>query len=128
MRVNVWLPDQLVGTVRDRLPGLNISRVLQDALRERLGCRHERVVCADCALPFDVHGHTDAALDRFYLDVIDAVERLMVAGGTIEGAARVTREVALRWRLPSAAHRPLPRRTRAERIAAKVRPITEAMR
>lgn len=129
MRVNVWIPDELAGSVRARLPDLNVSAVLQDALRERLGCHHDRAVCAACALPVDVHAAGTVRLERFYCDVLDALVDLVAHGGTAEGAARVVKDVATRHQLPVAAKRPLPRPTRAERLAAAVAPFpgTEAI-
>lgn len=129
MRVNVWLPDDLSETVKTRMPRVNVSQVLQEGLRSLLGCRHERAVCAACAEPVDVHAHGAAALERFYLDLFDGLAELVQHGGTAEGACRVAKDIGTRHQIPVAGKRPLPRPTRAERIAAKVKPFpgTEAI-
>ena len=31
-RVNVWLPDDLHAKVREELPGVNVSQIVQEAL------------------------------------------------------------------------------------------------
>ena len=124
MRVNVWLPDELNESVRQALPGLNISNVLQEALRDRLVCRHESAVCARCAAPVDPWALANDRLDRFYLDLIDALAELMLRpSGTVEGAARVAKEIGVRAQIPAASLRPLPRPSKAMRTELKVRDI-----
>jgi hypothetical protein len=123
MRVNVWIPDELAATVRRALPDLNLSATIQDALRERLVCQHERAVCGSCSAPIDPWSLADTRLDRFYLDAMDALEDLMRSGGTVEGSARVLKEIAGRHHVPIAATRPLPRLTRAARTAQRVRDL-----
>lgn len=124
MRLNVWVPDELNDAVRSTLPDLNVSSVLQEALRGLLGCRHERAVCASCSTPLDPWAMANTRLDRFYLDLIDGLAKLMNRpSGTVEGAARIAKELGVRAQIPAAVHRPLPRPTRAMRTALKVRAI-----
>lgn len=129
VRVNVWLPDDLSETVKARMPGVNVSQVLQEGLRALLGCRHERAICAACAEPLDLHAHADAALERFYLDLFDGLAELVQRGGTAEGACRVAKDIGTRHQIGVASRRPLPRPTRAERFDARVKPFpgTEAI-
>jgi hypothetical protein len=129
LRVNVWIPDELAGSVKERLPELNVSAVLQEALRDRLGCRHDRTVCASCAASVDSWQLGTDRLERFYLDLLDGRRELILNGGTAEGAARIAKDVGTRHQIGVAARQPLPRPTRAERLAAKVRPFpgTEAI-
>lgn len=128
MRVNVWLPDELNDAVRAELPELNISNVLQEALRDRLGCRHDRAVCARCSAPLDPWSMANERLDRFYLDLIDALAELMLRPGTVEGACRVAKEIGERAQIPAASRRPLPRPSKAMRTALKVRDIDQPRR
>ena len=124
-RVSVYVPDELEATVRERLPGVNRSEVLQRALRALLGCEHSAAVCADCGEPVSISGAEAAALDGFYSALLEALEEPVLRGATAEGAARVAKEVARRWRVPAAERLPLPRPTRAERRAARVRELPE---
>jgi hypothetical protein len=117
MRLNVYVPDDLAATVREQLPGLNVSATLQAALADRLECRHSMAVCADCAQPLDLDELTDARLSRFYVDLFTHLETLVDHGGTAEGAARVAKTVAEGHRVSMAARLPLPRPTRARRAA-----------
>ncbi len=127
--MNVWLPDELNDAVRAELPELNISNVLQEALRDRLGCRHDRAQCARCSAPLDPWSMANDRLDRFYLDLIDALGELMLRpSGTVEGACRVAKEIGVRAQIPAAARRPLPRPSRAMRTALKVRDLDPAHR
>lgn len=114
-RVSVTIPDELAREVRHKLPGVNVSGLLQDALRAALECPHGRLVCATCSMPVDGRRVAQGLLDAFYRDVLDALERLLIDGGSVEGAARVTRTVGLRHQIPLASIRPLPCLTRAER-------------
>lgn len=116
MRKNVWVPDELVATIREQMPDLNWSLVLRTGLEALLGCRHERAVCSQCAAPIDVPGERTAAVAQFYRESLWALEDLVCHGGTAEGACRVLQAQARRWALPTAGL-PLPRPTRAERRA-----------
>ena len=122
-RLNVYLPDELAELVRDRLPGVNVSQVLRGALSALLECHHVRAVCADCALPLDVHERIGEALTGFYRQALWDLHELVTRGGTAEGAARVLRSTAQRWPVPGADRIPLPRPTRAERVHHKVREL-----
>lgn len=118
-RVNVWVPDELHATLRDELPELNVSKLLQDAIRSTLGCRHEQLACRRCAAPVDRYALLDEALGEFYRDLLWSLEPLVSRVGTAEGAARIAKDVALRFRISGADHIPLPRPSKANRQRAK---------
>jgi hypothetical protein len=120
-RVNVWLPAELAEVLRAELPDLNLSQLVQDAIRGVLGCRHDELACARCAEPVDRGALVDAAMSAFYSDVMWDLIPLVDRVGTAEGAARVVKEVARRHQVSRAESTPLPRPSRANRHAAKVR-------
>lgn len=122
-RVSVTIPDELAREVRRQLPGVNVSGLLQDALRGALEgrCAHRRLECAVCAEPLDARRVAAVLLDAFYRDLLDALEALLFDGGSIEGAARIAKKIGLHHQIPLASMRPLPRLTRGEREAAKDR-------
>lgn len=120
-RINVTVPDELLRQLRAAHPALNVSQVLQDALRALAACPHEQLVCEACQAVVDRRSVGARLLDALYVDLIDALEHLLFSGGTVEGAARVTKNVAERHQVAAAFRRPLPRFTRAEREAAKDR-------
>jgi hypothetical protein len=101
---------------------LNYSGAFQEALIALLGCHHDEVICKTCTAHVDVHRLVDEALSRFYGDLVDDLGELVARGGTAEGAARIIKEVAGRHRI-NVNHRPLPRPTRAERQANKVKEL-----
>ncbi len=126
-RVNVYLPDELAATLRAELPELNLSQLVQEAIRGVLGCSHVELACRACAEPIDRWALVDDHLGRFYGDLLWELTDLVGRCGTAEGAARVVKAVAQRFRIRQADQIPLPRPTRAERHAAKVRELpTEA--
>ena len=118
-RLNVSVPDELVTLVRDQLPGLNVSGVLQDALRTKLSCSHDDLDCARCGGRLNHWALVDQALGRFYGDILWEVGELVrrSAGATAEGALRVVKRVATDKGVTEAAHRPLPRPARSVRQA-----------
>lgn len=120
-RVNVWLSEELMSTVRDRLPDVNFSRVLADGLRDRMACRHDELACVECGRVEQRAEIEDVRLGRFYADVVWELRTLADRGGTAEGAARVVKAIAERYRVSLASKLPLPRPTRAARHAYKVR-------
>lgn len=122
-RLCVWVPDELAEVARQQLPGVNMSKILQEGLRARLGCRHDRLVCASCAEPVDHHQLVDEGLGRFYYDLHWRLAELVQRGGTAEGAARVAKDVAERHQVTAAKNLSLPRPTRAERRTAKVKEL-----
>lgn len=126
-RINVWVPDDLHRTIRLRLPGLNVSAVVQGALAAQLNCTHDQLCCSSCSTPVNHQELIDVALGRFYSAAMYALDALVRSGGTVEGAARVLKEVAGRHRISEADRIPLPRATRAQRLAREVTPLpTEA--
>ncbi len=119
-RINVWVPDALHRTIKHRLPGLNVSAVVQGALAAQLECDHDALTCASCSTPVDHRELIDLALGRFYSDALWDLQGLVRSCGTAEGAARVLKDTAGRHRISAASRLPLPRPTRAGRLAAKV--------
>jgi post-segregation antitoxin (ccd killing protein) len=126
VRVNVYLPDELNVAVRTRIPGVNVSAVLQRALQDLLECEHRRLVCAECASPIDMRERVDEALCSLYLDLHWRLVELVDRGGTAEGAARIAKDVALRHRVSCAPNLPLPRPTRAQRQRQRVLEFPDA--
>ncbi len=118
MRVNVYVPDELVAAVRERLPGLNVSKALQTTLAGLLGCEHGDLACAVCGEAIDRSTVAGEALGAFYDDLLQRLEPLVWKVGTAEGAARIMRDVALRHGIGIAGFRPLPRPNRADRQLA----------
>lgn len=124
-RINVWVPDELHRTIKLRLPGLNVSAVVQGALAAQLDCRHDQLVCSSCSTPIDHRDLIDHALGDFYADALWELGILMRAGGTAEGSARVLKDVGLRHRITRAAEMVLPRPTRAQRLAKADKVVTQ---
>jgi hypothetical protein len=118
-RLNVWVPDELHATFRARLPEANVSRLLQEAMRGLLDCRHEQLACRRCAAPIDRRRLVDERLSEFYSDLLWSLEPLVNRVGTAEGAARIAKDVALRFQIPGAEDVPLPRPSKANRQRAE---------
>lgn len=114
-RVNVFVPDELLDLVRATLPTVNVSGLLQEALRELMRCDHKQVACARCAAPIELADLVDGPLSQFYGEALWALGELVHDGGTAEGAAAVLKHVAQRHGVREADRRPLPRSTRANR-------------
>lgn len=127
-RVNVWLPQALFDVVRAQLPDVNVSQLLQEALRGALGCQHEQLACAQCAQPIDRWAMVDERMDGFFRDAMWRIGELVHTGkGTAEGAARILKERGQSWKIPAAQRYTLPRPSRAARHTGKVREMpTEA--
>lgn len=118
MRLNVSVPDQLVEQVREELPDLNVSAVLQRALRELIECEHERYLCADCGEDVEPDDIAREAMGLLWAELVHAWQPLVDRGGTAEGAARVGKEVAVRMGAAGAERRALPRPPRHHREAS----------
>lgn len=118
MRLNVYLPDELGEQVRDTLPDLNVSAVVQDALRTLLDCDHERLVCATCEVSVSAEVIAGAAMRDLWRELLWAWEPLVDRHGTAVGAATVGKDVAVRMGVPGAESMPLPRPSRAMREAS----------
>lgn len=115
-KLSVSVPDELIEAARTRHPAMNVSRVLQDALRVALDCPHHDLVCAGCGDELEAARLSRLALERFYVDAIRALEDLLWRGGSVEGSARVLRRLALEHGLADAVARvQLPRLSRGER-------------
>ena len=117
MRLNVYLPDDLGEKVRSEMPDLNLSGLLQQALRQALDCEHERWVCADCGEDVDTDEVCRGAMKEFLDAAWWQLEGLVDRRGTAEGAAKVLRDVAVGMGVPGAGMRPLLRPTRSMREA-----------
>lgn len=117
MRLNLYLPDDLGERVKAEHPDLNVSAVLQQALRGLLECHHDRLACADCGEPVDGSAAAGEALAVFWRELRWEWQDLVDRGGTAEGAARIGKEVAVRCGVPGAEHAALPRRPRMRRAS-----------
>jgi hypothetical protein len=109
MRVNVYVPDDLGERIKAHLPDVNVSAVLQDALRGLLDCGHERLRCDGCGELVDPEAVGGAALDAFYRELLWRWQELVDNRGTAVGAAQVAKQVAVEMGVPGAERRPLPR-------------------
>lgn len=122
-RVNVWLPEDLYETFRGQLPDLNLSKALQEAIRGRLRCLHDTLVCRACSVEVDHVGLISEWLHKFYIDYLGRLEPLVAVAGTAEGAARILRDLADSWHAAGVMGRdyrrhPLPRPSKAAREQA----------
>jgi len=111
-RMNVTLPRELADRVRLELPGLNYSRVFQDALRSRLACEHDALVCAACSAPVARREMALEVIERFFLEAWAVIGEATHEDQGAEFIARRLRDLAVRCGLDGAANHPLPRRTR----------------
>lgn len=120
VRINVSVPDALIERVRAELPDLNVSGVLQSALRRLLECDHVRLVCGDCGEEVDPDDAAIIAdtLARFWRELLWAWQPLVDKGGTAEGAARVAKRVAVEMGVPGAERIGIPRPPRNARRAS----------
>lgn len=64
-RRTVYLPPELDAALAERLPNVNVSMVLQAALRGLLGCAHESLCCATCSTAVSPAALATAARDEF---------------------------------------------------------------
>ena len=117
MRLNVTVPDRLIERVRDDLPDVNVSGVLQAALRTLLECDHDHLTCAGCGGDVDRSTVATEALGQFWSELLGEWEPLVDRHGTAVGAATVAKSVAVRHGVPRADRMPLPRPSRAMREA-----------
>lgn len=108
-RTTVWIPDELLERVRAERPDLNLSAIVQGALRELLDCPHDTLVCSACG-ELGLRDEIErAALGRFWRAVAVRLEPLIDRRGTAEGAARLVREVAVAHGVIPAAAAPAQR-------------------
>lgn len=125
MRVNVYVPDELMRSLQRARPGLNISAAVQSLFRDLISCGHEHgAVCSDCAAPIDLHELTQRSRRDLAWAVWLRLTDHVVAGGTPEGAARVVLDELGRHQVPDVDTWVLPRLSRsarAEREAARER-------
>lgn len=115
MRINAYVPDDLAAQVKEHLPDVNVSAVLQEALRTLLDCDHDRLVCAGCGEEVDPTAVAGAALDAFYRELLWEWRALVNNHGTAVGAAQVAKRVAVAMGVPGAETRSLPRPPRSMR-------------
>jgi Arc/MetJ-type ribon-helix-helix transcriptional regulator len=124
MRVNVSLPDELYQALRERCPELNVSAVVQDALRALIDCQHDRGArCTVCAATIDLDGLTMVARSAAWRLVWEAIGDGVRAGWTMEGLARVARDRAMSHGVAEAQRWPLPRLTNAARALQRDTPV-----
>lgn len=127
-RINVTLPDELAEIVRREMPGLNVSGVLQDALRERVDCDHRGLSCTCCGANVEHQALVDVALSRFYQEVMWQLREPVSRCATAEGAARVVQDIARSWQVSVVERTPLPRPTKSQRARAHAEIVKEAQR
>jgi len=120
-RVSVSLPPELLEQARALHPDLNVSGLLQDALRALVSCEHEDLVCARCGTSVRDAAVAERALSRFYVDAMTLVHDHALAEGTVIGLTRRLRDLARSYQLRIANELPMPGLTRAERGAAKIK-------
>jgi hypothetical protein len=121
-RKNVSLPDDLEASVRELLPDINVSAVLQDALRKLLEggeCPHNRLTCAECGVDVARSQVGGELAGRFYRELLHELGPLVDQLGTAEGAARIAKRIALELGVPGADHLGLPRPPRSAREARR---------
>jgi hypothetical protein len=126
--MNVTLSDELATLVRENMPGLNVSGVLQRALAELVECPHAELVCSCCGARVQHRALVDARLGAFYSDVIWRLQEPVSRCATAEGAARVVQSTARSWEVPTVDHTPLPRPTASQRARAHADLVKEAER
>jgi len=125
-RVNVTMPDELAVLVRESMPGLNLSGLLQDALRDLVQCPHSALTCACCGARTLRVELAAIALGSFYREVIWQLQEPVSRCATAEGAARVLQSVARSWEVPDVDRTPLPRPTRSQRARVHADLVKEA--
>ena len=116
-RVSCYVPEDLADRLREHAPDLNVSGLLQQALRQALSCDHDRWVCADCGEDVDTTEVCRGAMRELFDAAWWQLESLVDRRGTAEGAVKVLRDVAVRMGVPGAGRRPLLRPNRAMRDA-----------
>lgn len=117
-RVNVWIPDELHAQVRDRLPGVNVSALLQEALAAKLRCGHATLECTTCRGSFDLRDLAEEALAGFYDEAWHELATLARRDGTAVGAVTVLKRVGEQFGIGIASQRGTARPTRRERQRA----------
>lgn len=115
MRINVYVPDALAQEAAERFPDHNASRLFQEALRSLTGCDHDVLRCTHCGIDLWREAVSRVSSEQLFAASVEALEALMVKGGTVEGAIRVLFDVSRRHNVRLAFSRPLPRLTRHER-------------
>lgn len=125
-RVNVHVPDELAALVRERMPGLNVSQVLQDALRARVDCTHAALVCSCCGANIERAAIADLALSAYHREAMHVLADPVGRCATAEGAARVLADLAAGWGITAATHTPVPRPSKAQRARARKELVDEA--
>jgi len=125
-RINVTIPDALAVLVRERMPGLNVSGVLQAALAELVECSHHVLACTCCGARVEQRALADVVLSRFYAELVWRLQEPVSKCVTAEGAARVMQDVARSWEVSSVETSPLPRPTRSQRARAHAELLEDA--
>jgi len=125
-RVNVTMPDELAVLVRETMPGLNLSGLLQETLQRLVECPHAVLTCACCGARTARAELVAIALGSFYREVIWQLQEPISRCATAEGAARVVQSIARSWEVPDVDRTPLPRSTRSQRARVHAELVAEA--
>lgn len=125
-RLNVTMPDELAELVRREMPGLNVSGVLQEALRDRLVCDHRDLACRCCGAHVRRVDLEAVVLGAFFAEAMWRLREPVSRCATAEGAARVLANLARSWEVPEVDRTPLPRPTRSQRARAHAQLVAEA--
>lgn len=127
MRLNVHVPDELAALVKSQLPGLNVSALLQDALRARLDCDHHALACATCGTEISRREIVDAALSHFYGEIMWQLIGPVSRCATAEGAGRVVKSIAEGLGVTAVKTMPVPRATRSQRARHQAEILADAL-
>lgn len=118
-RKSVYVPEELWSRVEEELSGVNVSALLQEALRAALECSHDELTCLGCATSLTRADVAHERTEALYRDLMGKLEDLVRSGGTATGAAKVLRDVGRAHQVEAADILPLPRPSRAEAAAAR---------
>jgi cysteine synthase len=113
-RVNVWVPDVLLARLRETLPGVSMSELVQAAVTGVLSCAHtSAVACAQCGAHVEIEAIRAEARAEMWRTIESRVRLLVGTHGTIVGAHKVIRDEGVRAGVVAAARTPEARRSRA---------------
>jgi hypothetical protein len=113
--VNIYLPDQLANQLAEQFPDLNRSALVQDALRRLVECDHATLNCAHCGSTVHAAQWAAELLGGFYRRLHARMENHLNTGGTVVGACKVLRGLAIESGAKGVADTPELRQTNKQR-------------